>query len=85
MILKVANLLDYPDLCKLADEETPTATSAQLDRGQQNVNDDEEEDLNDISSIYKFVKNNSISFALSASCGLPFQFNPSSQFIWCIS
>ena len=51
LIMKISTLLDNPNLCQLADEETPTSDSAHLGiTGEANENDEEEENYNDISS-----------------------------------
>ena len=48
LILRISYLLNNPAICQLADQETPTSTSAQL---RQTLDDDEEaENYNDISS-----------------------------------
>ena len=56
LILRIAILLDNPNLCQLADEETPTSDSANLGvtRNVNVLNDLEAEDYNDISS--KFIR-----------------------------
>ena len=46
LIVKISALLNNPELCQLADEETPTSTSRNL----ANEDNDEEENYEDISS-----------------------------------
>ena len=49
------SVLDNPHLCQLADEETPTSTSANLGTSDRVIVDEESEDYNDISSeVYTF-------------------------------
>ena len=57
LIIKISNLLDHPALCQLADQETPTAVSANLGvtEAQGPMLDDEIENYNDISSITKQI------------------------------
>ena len=66
MILKIANgsqindflkfyeflvsVMDNPNICQLADEETPTSTSSNLGTSGHGLQGDEVEDYNDISS-----------------------------------
>ena len=52
LILKIATLLNNPTLCQLADEETPTSTSANLEGSASGPIDDEVEDYNNIFSMY---------------------------------
>ena len=56
LILRIAILLDKPNLCQLADEETPTSDSANLGatRNVNVLNDLKAEDYNDPSS--KFIR-----------------------------
>ena len=54
LILRISTLLDNPNLCQLADEETPTSDSAHLGAtGNVQEVDEEVEDYNDISSKTK--------------------------------
>ena len=57
LILKISILLDNPNLCQLADEETPTSDSGHLHVSghPQGVVDEEAEDYNDISSKFVLV------------------------------
>ena len=50
LILKISTLLDCPNLCQLADLETPT-TNIGIPGQDAAIHDDESEDYNDISSM----------------------------------
>jgi hypothetical protein len=77
--------LDNPQLCQLADEETPTSTSGNLGTsGRAVVDDEEDEDYNDISSksLPRWLGVTENIFFFSAPCGLPYQFHSSWEQTW---
>ena len=57
LILKISALLDNPNLCQLADKETPTSDSGhlQVSGPAHGIVDEEAEDYNDISSEFVLV------------------------------
>ena len=65
LILKIATFLNNPQLCQLADQETPTSTSTQL-RQTMNEENDEIENYNDISSKSYYPKKLLLSFLLNS-------------------